>query len=150
MQPTNSCSRVSQTLGLLATITAITLTTGCGTIPSTVQPSSNGSSIKGQVHGGQQSVSGSKIYLYAASGTGYSAAAISLLGGAGYVTTDSGGNFTITGTYTCPPGAYVYVLALGGNPGLAAGTNNPYLALMNGLGPCSSLQASTLCASSQQ
>ena len=143
MQPVVSSYRVPLLLRVLATSSAIALISGCGVTPTTVSPASSGSLISGRVHGGQQPVSGSKIYLYAASNAGYSAPATSLLGGAGYVTTDSGGNFAITGTYTCPAGAYVYVLALGGNPGLKAGTNNADLALMNGLGPCSALQAST-------
>jgi len=143
MQPVNPSYRVSLFLHALAATTIIMATTGCAVTSMGPNPAAVGSTISGQVHGGQQPVSGSKIYLYAASNAGYSAPATSLLGGGGYVTTDSGGNFSITGTYTCPVGAYVYVLALGGNPGLAPGTNNPDLALMNGLGPCSGLQAST-------
>jgi len=64
------------------------------------------------------------------------------------IVTDANGNFAlsyITGTtnpttnydYSCPPGAYVYMTAVGGNPG--AGTN-PNLNLMAVLGSCSQLQ----------
>ena len=143
MRSRNSFYRVPLFLDLLASIALVLLIAGCGVTKSTVTPASSGYEISGRVHGGQQPVSGSKVYLYAASSSGYSAPATSLLGGAGYVTTDGGGNFTITGTYTCPAGAYVYVLALGGNPGLAPGTNNSQLGLMTGLGPCSALLPST-------
>ena len=123
---------------------------GCGgiaTAPSAA--SSEGVALSGSVHGGQQPVSGAKVYLYAASTTAYSGAATSLLAAPGYVTTDAGGTFSFSPAgiklYNCPTGSYVYALALGGNPGLASPTaNNAELALMEGLGPCSSLTTSTI------
>ena len=56
------------------------LITGCGALPTqlTSTPSA-GQSIAGRVRGGQQSVTGSHIYLYAAGTSGYGAAAVSLL-----------------------------------------------------------------------
>ncbi len=59
--------------------------------------------IRGSVHGGQQPVSGATIQLFAAGTSGYGTGATSLL--TAPVTTDSGGNFTITGDYTCPSAA---------------------------------------------
>ena len=56
--------------------------------------------------------------------------------------TDTNGNFSITNDYTCPSGAYVYLLALGGNPGLTAATNSE-IALAAGLGTCASLTSSS-------
>jgi hypothetical protein len=54
------------------------------------------------------------------------------------------GSFTITRAYTCPsPSAQVYLVATGGNPGLAAGTNNRQIALMAVLGQCGGLTPST-------
>jgi lysophospholipase L1-like esterase len=50
-----------------------------------------------------------------------------------YVATDSLGDFSITGDYTCTPGAQVYLYALGGDPG--AGTNLA-AGLMAVLGNC--------------
>jgi hypothetical protein len=94
------------------------------------------------VHGGQQAVSGSTIQLYAAGATGYGSAATPLL--TKTVTSDGAGNFTITGDYSCPSGSpQVYIVATGGNPGLAPGTNNTALAMMAALGPCASLNSST-------
>jgi streptogramin lyase len=67
-----------------------------------------------------------------------------------YVSTDEHGSFTITSDYTCPvttgasgPDGNVYLLALGGNPGLDDGTDNSALSLMAGLGACSLLNATT-------
>lgn len=103
-------------------------------------------SIHGSVHGGQSPVSGSRIYLYSVALNGtYGSASTSLLNSPGYVVSDATGSWSITGAYpTCAAGSYVYMVALGGNPGLSAGTNNSALALMAGLGQCSSLNAATL------
>jgi hypothetical protein len=133
------------------------LMTGCGMTgskelnPGASLPVTSAGSFSGRVHGGQQPVSGSSVYLYAVSTTGYSNAATSLLTGAnvatdtngnGYVMTDAGGNFTITGDYTCPTAtSLVYLLAAGGNPGLANGTNNQSLKLAAALGNCATLKA---------
>jgi hypothetical protein len=92
--------------------------------------------LRGGVHGGQQPVSGATIKLYAAGVNGYATGATSLLTSS--VTSDANGLFTITGQYTCPTASsQLYILATGGNPGLAASTNNASLALMAALGPCS-------------
>jgi hypothetical protein len=108
---------------------------GCG-----VNVASNGSvaggQLRGMVHGGQQPVSGASIKLYAAATTGYGVSATPLL--TSTVTSDSTGSFTITGSYTCPSStSQLYIVATGGNPGLAPGTNNAALVLMAALGPCS-------------
>jgi hypothetical protein len=106
--------------------------------------------IQGNVHGGQQAVTGAHVYLYAASITGYGNASTSLIkstsplpsgvtvdsSGNGYVTTDASGNFALSGDYTCTEGQQVYMVAVGGNPGETAGTNNPYMVQMAGLGEC--------------
>jgi len=118
--------------------------------------------VTGAVHGGQQPVTGSAIQLHAVGTTGDGSAATPLISST--VTTSDGsgnaansnanagnnfnalpaGSFTITGAYTCPSGStQVYLVATGGNPGLATGTNNPALALMAALGSCSNLSSST-------
>jgi hypothetical protein len=122
-----------------------------------------GAALQGIVHGGQNPISGASVYLYAANTTGYagpgvaassSNASVSLLTSAGnttkdangnyYVTTGSLGGFTISGDYTCPSAsAQVYLYAVGGNPGLAAGTNNTAAGMIAGLGSCGSLTTST-------
>ena len=117
-----------------------------------------GAKLTGTVHGGQQPIAGAHVYLLAAGAGGYggagiaasaSNASVSLLtnvpgstaldtsGGATngdyYVTTDTNGNFAITGDYSCTSGQQVYLYALGGDPG--AGTN-PAAGLMAVLGTC--------------
>ncbi len=100
-------------------------------------------SLTGNVHGGQQPVTAAQVYLYAAGTAGYGTPARSMLAAPGYTTTDTTGAFSITGNYTCQPGDQVYLLATGGNPGLAPGSTNPALTLMAALGPCSALTPST-------
>ena len=123
--------------------------------PTASTTPSVGMALGGSVHGGQQPVTSAHVYLFAAGTTGYGSAPSSLLNtstagvssdasGNGYVTTDASGDWMISGDYTCPtPGSLVYLVALGGNPGLTSGTNNPALALMAALGPCSALAPST-------
>jgi sugar lactone lactonase YvrE len=112
------------------------------TTPATVP----GSAIVGNVHGGQQAVTGAHIYLFAANPAGYGSPSISMLNSSqpgvetdvlgNYVLTDAIGNFSISGDYTCTSGQQVYLLALGGNPGLPPGETNPALALMSAFGAC--------------
>jgi hypothetical protein len=53
-----------------------------------------------------------------------------------YVTSDAYGAFAITGDYTCTAGQQVYLYAIGGNPGLSAGTNNTAAGFLAVLGTC--------------
>ena len=119
-------------------VAALTLTlfaAGCGAGVPANSPIST-ITLRGNVHGGQQPVSGSSIQLYAAGASGYGTGATALLNAP--VTTDSSGSFTITGQYTCPSASsQIYIVATGGNPGLSAPTNNTSLALMAALGSCS-------------
>lgn len=123
---------------------------GCSGVPvaNTIENTSvQGAALQGRVHGGEQPISGAHVYLYAINNTGYGSASLSLLtsatgnlpdrNGNYYVTTDSGGNFTITGDYNCPSATpLTYVYAVGGNPGLASGTNNTAAGLLAGVGDC--------------
>jgi len=124
------------------------LLVGCGVTTPTTPLTVQGSALHGNVHGGQQAVSGASIQLYAAGATGYGSAATyssgtSLLG-TNVVTSDANGNFSISNDYTCPTASTeVYLVATGGNPGLGVGGNNPNLALMTALGPCGNLSSST-------
>lgn len=117
------------------------LVTGCGGFGkqfTNVPVSAEMGSIKGRTFGGQQPVAGATIQLYQVGTTGYGVGATPLL--TSTVATDSSGNFTITGKYTCTAGTQVYITATGGDPG--AGTNTA-LALMAGLGLCDNLTSST-------
>ncbi len=60
------------------------------------------------------------------------------------VTTDSAGEFGIAGEYVCAAtDEQVYLVARGGNPGLASGVNNEAIVLLSPLGHCADLLAST-------
>ena len=118
---------------------------GCGGVSSspvtTTASTLTGSSLSGQVKGGQQPIWGATIQLYqvGTAGDGSSAAPLG-----SSTTTNPSGGFTITGDYTCPgSNPQVYLLATGGNPGLASGTNNTAINLIAALGSCSSLSPST-------
>jgi len=146
---------VSVTLSLLC---------GCGMGVKAPASGAQGVALKGGVHGGEQPITGAKIYLYDAGSGGYDTAATSLLCGAtttvtcsdpltsstvladgngnGYVLTGVGGTFNISGDWSCPSGTdQIYILALGGNPGLTPGTDNPGIALMTALGECDNILA---------
>jgi streptogramin lyase len=125
-------------------------TIGCGASDSFTStaadtPSATGVTLHGAAFGGQQPISGAHVYLMTTGSSGYASAATSILtkgdgtdSGGTYVLTDANGRFTITGDYTCTPGALTYVIANGGNPGLAAGTNNAAIILSAVLGACPS------------
>jgi hypothetical protein len=119
----------------------IVLMVGCGVAPVASVQTAKGT-FRGMVHGGQQPISGATIQLYAASGAGDGATATPLVSKT--IVTDGSGGFNITGLYTCPSAsALVYLVAAGGNAGLAAGTNNRAATLLAALGACGDLSAST-------
>ena len=105
--------------------------------PSAIEPEQTPiGEMSGSVHGGQFPVTGAQIYLFAAGTGGYGSAATSLitsgksgvicntsgtLNGDCYVETDSRGNFALAGDYTCTQGQQVYLVAVGGNPGVGSG-----------------------------
>jgi len=127
-------------VSLLAAASTAMILSGCGGVPASRAPA--GASLQGAVHGGQPPVTGAVIQLYAAGADGYGSKAMPLL--TKKVTTNSTGHFIITGDYTCPSAStQVYLVASGGNPGLAAGTDNAALAMMAALGPCGDLKPTT-------
>jgi len=116
--------------------------TGCGlskSSPQTTVAPAVGVRTTGAVHGGQQPVANSTIQLYEIGNAGYFAPARPML--AQVTTTNSSGVFFVSEDYTCTAGNQIYLTSTGGNPGLAAGTNNSALALMAPLGECSYLLA---------
>lgn len=107
--------------------------------------------LNGTVHGGQSPVRGAQIYLFAAGSGAFGLTSSSLitsgksgvtcntsgsLNGDCYVLTDTNGNFALSGDYTCTVGTQVYMVAVGGNPGLAGTVNNTAIVQMAGLGQC--------------
>jgi hypothetical protein len=122
---------------LLICLTPLAFTVGCAIKPTASPPSPAAITLTGRVHGGQQPVSGANIQLYG-DGLGFRPSSIAFGSPA---RTDSQGNFSLTGTYTCPsPAIEVYLVAMGGDPGL--GKNNPNIGMMAALGPCGNLTTS--------
>lgn len=129
-------------------------TIGCGASANfgstATDTSSAGVPLSGHAMGGQQPITGAHVYLMTAGSTGYASASKSILTkGDGsdtvgyYVLTNASGYFSITGDYTCTPGALTYIMASGGNPGLyqdpsGPTVNNPAAILVDSLGPCPS------------
>ncbi|MEI9981618.1 MAG: NHL repeat-containing protein [Edaphobacter sp.] len=111
---------------------------GCS-VSSTVAPTApSAQHFSARIIGGVQPISNGTIQLYTPGTNGYGSASTALLNQV--VTTDANGYFSITGDYSCPSASTpVYLVATGGNPGLAPGTNNNAIALMALLGQCGSL-----------
>lgn len=125
----------------LSALGLATLLAGCGTgLSGSVDSAGVQRAIRvsGIVHGGQQPVTQSTIQLYTVGTTGLKSASSGLIGST--IQTDSGGNFNITGAYSCTGATQVYIVATGGNSG--SGTNSS-IALAAALGPCSSLNLGT-------
>jgi Chitobiase/beta-hexosaminidase C-terminal domain/Glycosyl hydrolases family 16 len=121
---------------------ALAVLTGCG-FSRTGTAIQAPVALRGNVHGGQQPVSGASVELYAAGTGGIGSPAKPLLSNP--VRSDNAGNFSIPATYFCPSASsQLYLVALGGNPGLTSGVDNRALALMAMLGPCSSLPDSAI------
>ncbi len=122
---------------------------GCGSAPTSAAATSTTTTtpltVSGHVKSGLVPVSGSTVRLYVAGSTGNASAARSLLSipatGVDYVTTDTAGAFGFSGDFQCASTDQVYVVATGGNPGLAAGTNNSALVMVDAIGSCSNLAA---------
>ncbi len=134
--------RVVAAAALLCTLTVASTGCGLGTFDIASTSTSTLPPVSGQVHGGQQPVSGATIQLYAANTATAMGASTALISST--VHTDANGNFSITGGYTCPaPGALVYIVATGGNPGLTGTINNTAIALATVLGTCGTLTSST-------
>ncbi len=153
-QHSSVAARLFVGAAIFGTIAALT---GCSGMMMTAGnlPAAAGTGLHGTAKGGQQPLTGARVYLFAAGATGYASVSPSLLNtavpavstdlsGNGYVLTDANGGFTITGDWSCAHASdQVYVLVTGGNPGLAPGTNNTAIVLMDALGTCSTLSSST-------
>ena len=113
--------------------------TGCTASSPNSPVVSSAVQLAGKVHGGLQPVSGATIQLYAVGTSGDGSTSTPLL--TQTVTSGSDGSFSITSLYSCNSATLVYLTAVGGNPGISS--QNPDLALMTALGPCSSLTSAT-------
>ncbi len=130
--------RLCSILGSAMAVAAVVGLEGCSVSPSAAPAASSGMAFGGHIFGGSQPVSNASIQLYTPGTNGYGSASTPLLNQP--VTTDANGFFSITGDYSCPSATSpVYLVATGGNPGLAPGTNNSAIALMGLLGQCGTL-----------
>ncbi len=141
---------------LTSSLCALTLLTGCALETTALPGAEKGVAMQGKVQGGNQPVIGAKVFLLQANTTGYGGAGIaaasanasqSLLtvgtvdtstgatNGFRYVTTDSQGNFSITGDYTCTANSQVYLYVAGGNTGSGTNSSAGFLSV---LGTCPS------------
>ncbi len=142
-----SIDRKQPLLGAVCLAVALTGLAGCsmGTMQMSgpfSSPVAGSVTIKGSVHGGQQPILNSAIQLWVVGSGSYGAAATPLFSSS--VTSGSTGSFSITGDYHCPSASsLVYLTASGGNPGLAAGTNNAAIELASPLGACGNLNSGT-------
>lgn len=110
---------------------------GAATSNSVTQPPAT--TLEGSVSAGQHPVSDSEIALYAVTP---GSAPVNLFATT-TATTDGSGDFNATYPFQCPSSTtQVYLVARGGNPGLASGTDNSALVLMTALGNCGNLNAS--------
>ena len=142
----NGKSLLGSWLVVLLSVPALLWLSGCALVATEAGPA-NGTSFSGTVMGGQQALSSAKIYLYAASNAGYGQQATSLLLSTGsntvsdgvnyYVSTSAGGAFSLSSDWNCTAGTNVYLLAVGGNPGLTAANTDAMLMLA--LGNCSNI-----------
>jgi hypothetical protein len=104
--------------------------------PAQAQPGS----IGGTVYGGRQPVVHSTVTLWAAGNAGYGSAGTSLA----QTITDSYGNFSFSGKYTCPSSTsatasqLLYITAVGGSP--TTGINNPQASFIIAIGDCLTAQ----------
>jgi sugar lactone lactonase YvrE len=125
-------------LALAASVPA--LLAGCsGSLPSNfgVAQPTGAVQLAGKVYGGQNPVVGASIQLYGVSST-MAGAASPLISSPPLSV--AGGQFSITGMYSCAGVSDVYLVATGGNSG--SGTNSN-MTLVAALGQCSNLTPST-------
>ena len=142
--PTSSSTLYSGpiSVGSTETLNAVAIETGY--INSAVAKATytlNVPVFTGTVMSGTKTVSGATVQLYQAGTSGYTSAATPLL--LSSVTTSATGAFTLTGTYTCMSGTYLYITAAGGVVGSLA-SSNPNLALAATVGLCDNLSANTV------
>ncbi|MFC6644396.1 hypothetical protein ACFQBQ_02065 [Granulicella cerasi] len=132
---------------------------GCaddGTITTKTTTPLLGAQISGKVMAGSTPVAGAHVYLFAAGTGGYGTTSTSLLSTGqsgvtadsnanGYVTAGSDGSYALAGDYNCPTAtSQIYLVATGGNPGQATGTNNTGITFVAGLGSCAPLSNNTV------
>jgi hypothetical protein len=134
--PLPSILRKASILATLATPASFLLLSGCG-IGTEAEPDPIVTStlITGRVHGGQQPISGAHVTFFAASASSTYGGSVSPIL---TTTTDSNGDFAFN-PYQFVCGGNAYLVAVGGNPGTTAGTDNSAAFMVAALGSCGTL-----------
>ena len=129
-------------LAILLTAFATLAVIGCTTQGFAPQATALDAENPGAVMGGLKPVTGSSLQMYAVLATReHNIEVTSIL--TQPVVSNRAGNFSVYGKFSCPGAASeVYLVATGGNPGVATG-NNPDTMLLSALGPCSDITAQT-------
>jgi hypothetical protein len=141
---------VQTSVWVLALAFCVTGLIGCGATGNLTPSLGTDTAVEGlggTVHGGPNPVSGATVTLYAtktiaspAGGNNYGYGQPGTV--LGSTTTNSSGNFTLTGdAANCPAGQQAYIVAAGGKTGSNA--TNSAAVLMAALGPCSGISNST-------
>jgi len=127
--------------GVIGAVLAVGLA-GCGAASSSAPVSVSAAGFSGHIFGGLQPIGNAQLQLYTPGTTGYGSASTPLFNR--LVMTDANGYFSFAGAFTCPSSSSpVYLVATGGNPGLAPGTNNNAIALMGLIGQCGDISSSS-------
>jgi len=141
---------INRTLQALATLTLLSVLTGCGTDQFTnvtdpiIPPEGNyqGQPFTGKVLAGTIPVIGATVQLYAAGVTGNGSVPTPLLSVG--LTTDSTGSFSVSGAYTCPySNSIFYLVATGGHAG-TAGAANSGTVFMTSPGACNTVTSGSV------
>jgi hypothetical protein len=120
-------------------VVGLTLTGCTGRLIPSAGPQTVTLHMQGQVHGGQQPVSGASIQLFDITASANSSPAVPLIGST--ILSDANGAFNITNDYICPNVSdQVYLAARGGDPGSGVNTD---LVMLTALGNCGDLSSST-------
>lgn len=139
--PTRKLRLISENLVCLLLPMSIALV-GCGESDAPTKAAPITIAISGHVLGGQQPIESAQVQVYAVGAAGNGSSATPIQGTSVYTAAD--GSFSVTNNYQCLSATQLlYVVASGGNPGLASGSNNPALILMSVLGPCSQILSSS-------
>lgn len=114
---------------------------GCGDRAAPVPPAPITVAMAGHVMGGKSPIQMAQVQAYAAGSTGNASSAIAL---GDPVFTAADGSFSLASSYPCSSATGpIYIVASGGNAGLASGSSNPALLLMAALGSCEQLTSAT-------
>jgi hypothetical protein len=148
----NAGTSVTLTAPTISGANTFSFWSGCSTANYTVPPPPPPPppSYQGKVVSGSLPVSGAAIQVYAVGSAGNGSAATAML--TQTVITNSTGQFSIAGDYTCGESStgttiagsnQVYIVATGGTDSTTSSAGNSALAMVAAMGPCNNLSSAT-------